>query len=101
MTGWTTVLAASAVCFATKAVGYLVPAGWLERPRVMRVANSITIAMLAALVAVQTLGSAGGPVIDARVAAVAVAVVALILRAPFIVVVALAAAVAAALRALG
>ena len=58
--------------------------------------------MLAALVATQTLRRAGGPlVVDARLAAVGVAVVALLLRAPFIVVVVLGGATAAALRALG
>jgi hypothetical protein len=58
--------------------------------------------MLAALVATQTLGGPDGTlVVDARVAAVGVAVVALLLRAPFIVVVVLGAVTAAALRALG
>jgi hypothetical protein len=60
------------------------------------------VALLASLVVVQTLGGpAGTLVIDARVAAVVVAVVALLLRAPFILVVALGAVVAAGLRALG
>jgi hypothetical protein len=60
------------------------------------------VALLAALVAVQTVGGPNGAVVvDARVAGVAVAVVALLLRAPFLVVITLAAATAAALRALG
>jgi hypothetical protein len=58
----------------------------------------ITVSLLAALVAVQTWGSNGTLALDARTAALAVAAVALVLRAPFVVVVALAAAVAAVLR---
>jgi hypothetical protein len=57
--------------------------------------------MLSALVAVQTFGDGQSLVIDARVAGVAVAVVALLLRAPFLVVVLAAAISAALLRALG
>ena len=64
--------------------------------------SALPIALLAALVGVQTLtGEGGALVLDARVAAVGVALVALALRAPFIVVVLLAAGVAALLRGLG
>ena len=53
-------------------------------------------------VAVQAVGAPGGHlVLDARVAGLAAAAVALLLRAPFLVVILVAAAVAAALRALG
>jgi hypothetical protein len=65
------------------------------------VAALLPIAMLSALVAVQTFGDGQSLVIDARVAGVAVAVVALLLRAPFLVVVLAAAISAALLRALG
>jgi hypothetical protein len=66
------------------------------------VTSALPIALLAALVGVQTLtGEAGALVLDARLAAVGVALVALALRAPFIVVVLLAAGVAALLRGLG
>ena len=64
------------------------------------VAALLPIAMLSALVAVQTFGSGQSLVIDARLAGVAVAVVALVLRAPFLAVV-LAAAITAALLRLG
>jgi hypothetical protein len=51
---------------------------------------------------VQTFTTAGGTfVVDARAGALAVALVALALRAPFLLVVVLAAATAAGLRALG
>ena len=87
MNGWTAVLAASAVCFAVKLLGYVAPPRWLERPRVARVSALVTVALLAALVAVQTAAADRAVVVDARVPALAVAVLALLLRAPFVVVV--------------
>lgn len=102
MTMWTAVLAASALAFALKYLGYVVPTRWLEGQRTSRVTSALPIALLSALVAVQTLtGEGGGLVIDARLAAVAVALVALALRAPFLLVVVLAAGTAALLRGLG
>lgn len=98
---WWAVLAASAVCFALKVVGYLAPSRWLETERVTRVAALVTVALLAALLAVQTVGAGRGLALDARVPAVAVAAVLLWRRAPFAVVVAGAAVVAAVLRAVG
>ncbi len=78
------------------------PEGVLAHPRARRVTAALPIAMLAALVATQTFSGAGGAlVVDARTAAVGVAVVALLLRAPFVVVVVLGAVTAAALRAWG
>lgn len=101
MVAWLAIFAASAVCFALKLVGHLVPEHWLSEPRVARTAALTTIALLAALVGVQTLTTGQQVVLDARVPAMVVAAGALALRAPFIVVVAAAAATAAALRAVG
>ena len=99
---WTTVLLASGVAFGLKYLGYVVPHHWLDGPRVTRVTGLLPVALLSALVAVQAFtGSGGGFVLDARAAAVGVAAVALLLRAPFLVVVILAAATTAVLRALG
>ncbi|MFN0283611.1 MAG: AzlD domain-containing protein [Kineosporiaceae bacterium] len=95
---WTAVLAACAGCYAVKVAGYLLPHEWLERPRVARVAALVTVALLSALFAVQTVVSDGRLALDARVPAVAVAAVLLWRRAPFVVVVFGAAAVAALLR---
>jgi ABC-type sugar transport system permease subunit len=95
---WIALLAACATCFGLKLLGYLAPPQWLERPPVVRTAGLVTAALLAALVAVQTLADGHRLVLDARVVALAVAAVALWRGAPFIVVVALAALVAAALR---
>lgn len=98
MTLWTAVLLASVICLALKAVGYLIPARVLEAPRPARIADLLTVALLAALVAVQTLGVGQQIVVDARVPALLVAAGLLLLRAPFLVVVVAAAGVAAALR---
>ena len=102
MTLWTTVLLASGLSFALKLAGYVVPHHLLDGPRLSRVASILPVALLSALVAVQTFTGSGGTLtLDARAAGVAVAVTALLLRAPFLVVVILAAATAGTLRALG
>ena len=98
---WLAILAASVVCFALKLVGHLVPSHRLAEPRVARTAALVTVALLAALVGVQTFTTGHSLVVDARLPAVVVAAIALALRAPFIVVVIAAAATAAVLRALG
>jgi hypothetical protein len=99
---WTAVLLASALAFLLKYLGHLVPASWVDGERTTRITSALPIALLAALVGVQTLTTTSGAIaVDSRAAAVAVALVALQLRAPFIVVVVLAAAVAAGLRLLG
>ncbi len=97
-----TVLLSAGLAFLLKYAGYLVPAKHLEGQRTRRVTGLLPVALLSALVAVQTFTSSSGtPVIDARAGGVAVAVVALIARAPFLVVVLLAATTAAGLRLLG
>lgn len=102
MSLWATVLVASVLALGLKYLGYVVPAAWLEGERTSRITSALPIALLAALVGVNTFTTGGGGlVLDARAAAVVVALVALALRAPFIVVVVLAAVVAAGLRAVG
>ena len=101
MTAWLAVLAAAGACFLVKLTGYLVPARLLESESAQRLAALVTVSLLAALVAVQTAAAGDDLVLDARVAALAAAAVALWLRAPFIVVVVVGAGVAAGLRALG
>lgn len=102
MSTWLTVLLACALAYALKLAGYLVPERWVEGERRSRVTTLLPVALLAALVAVQTVvGPGGGLVLDARAAALGAAVVLLLLRANFLVVVAGAAAVAGVLRAVG
>jgi hypothetical protein len=98
MTVWQIILLASIAVFALKLVGYLVPPSLVERPTPSRVANLLTVALLSALIVVQTLAQGQAIVVDARVPAIIVAAGLFALRVPFIVVVAGAAFVAAALR---
>ncbi len=95
------VLLACAACFALKLVGYLMPARWVSGPRTSRITTLLPVALLSALIAVQAFTTGRHLVVDARLAAVVVALGLLRLRANFIVVVLAAAAVAAGLRALG
>lgn len=102
MSLWLAVLVACALAFGTKLAGFLVPHHWLEGERMRRVTGLLPVALLSSLVVVQAIGGPDGSLVaDARIVAVAVAVVALLLRAPFILVVALGAATAALLRSRG
>lgn len=101
MSMWWAVLGACALAYALKLAGYLVPQHVLEIPWVHRVTPLLPVALLSALIVTQAaLTSTGHFVLDARAAGVGVAVVLLILRAPFLVVVAAAAVTAALVRAL-
>ena len=91
---------ASLGCAALKLAGWSLPQRWLEGERLQRAAALLPVALLAALVAVQTLADNRSVVVDARVAGVAVAAGLLAVRAPFLVVILAAAATAAGLRAL-
>jgi len=99
MTVWTIVLLASIAVFGLKLAGYLVPASLLEKPTPARISSLLTVALLSALVAVQTLGSGSDIVVDARVPAVILAGVLFALRVPFVLVILAAAVTAALLRA--
>ncbi|WP_022883979.1 AzlD domain-containing protein [Glaciibacter superstes] len=99
MTMWQIIILASIACLLLKLAGYLVPPSLLERPAPARIADLLTVALLAALIAVRTLGVGEAIVVDARVPAVIVAVALFALRVPFIVVVLVAALVAAGIRA--
>lgn len=98
MTLWSIVIMASLACLALKLIGYMVPADVLDAPGPARTANLLTVALLSALVAVQTLGAGAALQLDARVPALIVAVLLFALRVPFVLVVILAAATAALIR---
>lgn len=101
MTMWLAVLAACALAFALKLGGYLVPQHILDIPWVHRVTPLLPVALLSALIVTQAvLTNDGHLVLDARAAGIAVAVLLLILRAPFLLVVAGAALTAALVRSL-
>jgi len=84
---WIAVLGTSAIAFGLKYFGHSVPERYLSNPRVLRINTLIPIALLSALVAVQTFGDKSKLVIDQRLAGMTVAVIALVLKAPFPVVV--------------
>ena len=84
---WVATLGTSLVAFLLKYSGHSVPERWLSHPRIQRINSLIPIALLSALVAVQTFSEKSELMIDQRLVGLVVAVVALLLKAPFPVVV--------------
>ena len=95
---WTAVILASIGCYLLKLAGLSLPERVLGHPTIERVADLIPVALLAALVAVQVMADGTSLTVDARVLGLGFAVVALLLRMPFLVVVVGAAVVAALAR---
>ncbi|MBD3926945.1 AzlD domain-containing protein [Nocardioides cavernae] len=95
---WTAVLLAGVGCYLLKLAGLSLPERVLAHPTVERVADLIPVALLSALVAVQVFSTGPELVLDARALGLAFAVVALLLRMPFLVVVVGASVVAAVAR---
>ncbi len=94
---WIAVIGTSLIAFALKYAGHSIPQRWLENPKIQLVNLLIPIALLSALVAVQTFTTKTTVMIDHRLAGVGVAVIALLLKAPFPVVVLSAAITSAAI----
>lgn len=84
---WIAVIGTSVIAFALKYFGHSIPERFLNNSRALRINTLIPIALLSALVAVQTLSQKSSLVFDQRLAGVAVAVIALAMKAPFPVVV--------------
>lgn len=101
MTLWMWVILGCVVAYLTKLLGYMVPRRWLESERALRVAGCLTIGLLASLLVTNAFVSGSSVVLDARLGALIAAAVALVLRAPFLVVVISGAAAAALLRLAG
>ena len=99
MWGW--VLIASLACCATKLAGLLVPRRLLDDERTVLTMAGMTVGVLAGLIGGSTFATGSTVTVDARVASLVVAVVALRLRAPFLLVVVLGAATAALARLAG
>lgn len=96
---WTVVVVVSIVTITIKALGPMLLGG---RPLPQGITGAVVLlapALLAALVAVNTLGGDRELVVDARLPGVLAAAVAIRLRAPVLVVVLIAAAVTAIIRA--
>ena len=98
MTLWAAVLVSSALVYSWKLFGFLVPERFVSSPKVKDLATLLTVALLGALVGIQTFVSNEGISFDARVPALLVAGVLFYLRVPFVVVVGAAATVAALIR---
>ena len=92
---WTVLLATSGLCFVIKYVGHVVPEPWLANARLQRINALIPISLLSALVVAQGLVTKTHVVVDHRLAGLAMALAALFARAPFPVVVVLAAVTSA------
>ncbi|TMQ91609.1 AzlD domain-containing protein [Actinomadura soli] len=102
MSVWVAVIATGLGCYALKLGGLVTPQRLLDDPRVRRFTELVPVALLTALIAVQALADGRTLEFDAaRMAGLGAAVAALLLRAPFLVVLVVAAGVAAGLRLLG
>ena len=96
---WIVVVVVSIVTIAIKALGPMLLGGRPLPEGITGVVVLLAPALLAALVAVNTLGGDRALVVDARLPGVLAAAVAIRLRAPVLVVVLVAAAVTATIRA--
>lgn len=93
---WAIVGAAVAV-YSWKLLGYLIPERFFT-PRLKQVADALTVALLSGLVVLQGFSAGSSLVIDGRAAGLAIAAVLLLLRAPFLVTILVAAATSVALQ---
>ena len=84
---WIATIGTSVIAFALKYSGHSVPERWLSHPKVQRINLLIPIALLSALVAVQTFSEKSQLMIDQRLVGLYVAIVALAYKALFPVVV--------------
>ncbi len=98
---WIVVAAIGAATIAGKGAGPVMLAGRRLPAWMTSILPLLAPCLLAALVAVQTVANGRELVLDSRVAGLAAAGIALVLRAPLLVVLAVSAGVAAAARALG
>ena len=88
---WWGVIGTSLAVFALKYLGHSIPERFLAHPKIQKTNLLIPIALLSALVGVQTFSEKSKLVLDHRAIGLTVAVVSLKLRAPFPAVVILAA----------
>ena len=97
---WAALLVLAAGSYVLKAAGPLLLGGREPTPGIARLLALVAVPLLAALIAVQTLGSGDRLVADARLPALGVAALCVWRGAPFLVTVVAAALTAAGLRAL-
>ena len=101
MTAWLWVLGACLISFLIKLAGYLAPDSLVDSPMMRRASASITVGLLTSLVVTNAFASGQRLELDARVAALVAAIVALKLKAPYILVVLVGALAAALARVAG
>lgn len=95
---WITIIVGSIAVYSWKIIGFALPKRIAENKEVVIFASKLTVALLAALTAVQTFAIGQQLVLDSRVPALAIAGLLYWRKAPFIVAVGIAALVAALLR---
>jgi branched-subunit amino acid transport protein len=95
---WIITLASAACSYGIKLVGLCVPRRALDNRRIRTLSDLLPVSLLAALIATQTITAGHHMDLDARALGVACAGVAAWRRAPFLVIVALAAVVTALAR---
>lgn len=84
---WIATIGTSLIAFLLKYSGHSVPERWLSHPKIQKINALIPIALLSALVAVQTFSEKSQLMFDQRLVGLMVAIVALLLKAPFPIVV--------------
>jgi branched-subunit amino acid transport protein len=95
---WLAIFVGSAGCFLLKLVGLSLPRKMVDEPRVKHTADLLPVALLTALIATQTFTTGRHLQFDARAAGLVAAAIAVRLKAPFLVVVAVACLVTALVR---
>ena len=95
---WLGIAAGAAVCYLLKLTGMSVPQRWIEDRRVRSAAALLPVGLLAALTATQSFTNGHHLTLDARAVGLGCALVAVALRAPFLVTVAVAALATALTR---
>jgi branched-subunit amino acid transport protein len=84
---WVATIGTSLVAFLLKYSGHSVPERWLSHPKIQRINALIPIALLSALVAVQSFSEKSELMLDQRLVGLSAAIIALLLKAPFPIVV--------------
>ncbi|HEV3274200.1 MAG TPA: AzlD domain-containing protein [Candidatus Dormibacteraeota bacterium] len=97
---WFGVLIACAGCAVLKLAGFVVPSRLLESSVARRTLEALPVTLLSALIAVSVFATGNHLTLDSRAAGLAVALILVAIRAPFLVVVVAACATAAAAHAL-
>ena len=95
---WAAVLLGSLGCYLLKLAGMLIPQRILDSARVQRISALAPIALLTALIAMQTFSTGRHLGVDPRAGGLCAAAVLVLLRAPFLLVVAGAVATSALLH---